>query len=77
MMMKNKKIIFSIIFLLVATVVGTSIYSFYQNRHQTLTIGIYTGSSWNVPNGHQYHMIDYAIHQFKKTHPVVTLEIRT
>lgn len=73
MMMKNKKIIFSIIFLLVATVVGTSIYSFYQNRHQTLTIGIYTGSSWNVPNGHQYHMIDYAIHQFKKTHPNVKI----
>ena len=50
----------------------------YSNKNphlrQTLTIGLYTGSSWNVPNDQQYHMINYAIHEFKKEHPNVKIK---
>lgn len=48
----------------------------YQTSHEkkTLTIGLYTSSSWDVPNGHQYHVIDYAIKKFKKEHPEIKVK---
>lgn len=45
-----------------------------KENEKTLTIGIYTSSSWNVPNGHQYKVIDYAIRKFKQEHPDIKIK---
>ena len=36
-----------------------------------LKIGVYAGSSWDVPNGNDYKVIDTAIKRFEKLHPRV------
>lgn len=36
-----------------------------------LKIGIYAGSSWDVPNGNDYKVIDTAISRFEKLYPNV------
>ena len=51
--------------ILIALLVGLS-KSIYDSLHPTLTVGIYTGSSWDVPNSHQYRMINYITKKFKK-----------
>ena len=38
-----------------------------------LRLGIYAGSSWDVPNGHEYELIDQVIGRFEKEHPNVTV----
>ncbi|MDO4912726.1 MAG: extracellular solute-binding protein [Lactobacillus sp.] len=70
-MTKNKKKLtfISIILLLLIAVCGY--FAKVSNEPKTLTIGIYTGSYWDVPQGDSYHMIDYVVKQFKKTHPNV------
>ena len=45
-----------------------------KENEKTLTIGIYTSSSWNVPNGHQYKVTDYAIRKFKQEHPDIKIK---
>ena len=76
-MNKKKVLLFPILIVLVLLLSGISLV-IYSNKNphprQTLTIGLYTGSSWNVPNDQQYHMIDYAIHEFKKEHPNVKIK---
>ena len=42
-------------------------------RKIELRLGIYTGSSWDVPNGHEYELIDLIIDRFEKAHPNVTV----
>ena len=56
--------------LLIVLLVGLS-KSIYDSLHPTLTIGIYTGSSWDVPNSRQYRMINYITKKFKKDYPNV------
>lgn len=75
-MKKNKKLwlIPLAIFVIVVALICNWVFSIRANEHPTLTVGIYTGSSWNVPNGHQYRMIDYEIKEFKKLHPNVKIE---
>ena len=38
-------------------------------RQTTLTIGIFAGSNWDVPNGNSYQVIDTAIEAFEQSHP--------
>lgn len=56
--------------LLIVLLVGLS-KSIYDSLHPTLTICIYTGSSWDVPNSRQYRMINYITKKFKKDYPNV------
>ena len=42
-------------------------------RKIELRLGIYTGSSWDVPNGHEYELIDRVIDRFEKAQPNVTV----
>ena len=47
----------------------------YQgNRKTVLTIGVYSGSYWNTPNGNCYQILDEAIALFEKSHPGVKVE---
>ena len=45
-----------------------------MNRETVLTIGVYSGSYWNTPNGKCYHILDEAIALFEEAHPGVKVE---
>ncbi|MCY7157683.1 sugar ABC transporter substrate-binding protein [Streptococcus gallolyticus subsp. gallolyticus] len=63
------KLWLSVLVLLSACVGG---YVYYQMQQKTiLKIGVYAGSSWDVPNGNDYKVIDTAIKRFEKLHPSV------
>ena len=44
------------------------------NQETVLTIGVYSGSYWNTPNGNCYEILDEAIALFEQAHPGVTVE---
>ncbi|WP_205402123.1 ABC transporter substrate-binding protein [Streptococcus lutetiensis] len=70
-MTKLKKYRFLLVFLL-ALCVGLGGYVYYRMQQKTvLKIGVYAGSSWDVPNGNDYKVIDTAIKRFEKLHPNV------
>ena len=43
-------------------------------QETALTIGVYSGSYWNTPNGNSYQILDDAIAIFEQAHPGVTVE---
>ena len=45
-----------------------------ESRDTVLTIGVYSGSYWNTPNGNCYEILDEAISVFEKAHPGVKVE---
>ena len=45
-----------------------------SNQETVLTIGVYSGSYWNTPNGNCYQILDDAIQMFEQSHPGVTVE---
>ena len=44
------------------------------NKEKVLTIGVYSGSYWNTPNGNSYQILDEAIAIFEQSHPGVKVE---
>ena len=44
------------------------------NQETVLTIGVYSGSYWNTPNGNCYQILDEAISLFEQSHPGVEVE---
>jgi len=46
----------------------------FGNRETVLTIGVYSGSYWNTPNGNCYQILDEAIALFEEAHPGVKVE---
>ena len=57
---------------LLVIVIGVTAFIYHQAHQKTiLKIGIYAGSSWDVPNGNDYKVIDTAISHFEKRHPDV------
>ena len=44
------------------------------NKETVLTIGVYSGSYWNTPNGNCYQILDEAITLFEESHPGVNVE---
>lgn len=44
-------------------------HSFFERVE--LRLGVYSGSSWDVPNGNEYRLIDQVIERFEKKHPRV------
>lgn len=69
------KKIFLYLGVLLLCIAGAATYYYHQvQNNQTLTIGIYNGSSWNVPDNNQYKMIDYIIAKFKKKYPNVQIK---
>lgn len=43
----------------------------------TLTLGLYSGSSWDVPDDQSYQVIDQAIKRFEKKYPYVHVEYKS
>ena len=60
---------------LVLALIGFSlmmIYLFLSSRREiTITLGMFTGSNWDVYNAESYKVIDDAIEKFEKEHPNV------
>jgi len=46
----------------------------FGNKETVLTIGVYSGSYWNTPNGNCYQILDDAITLFEESHPGVKVE---
>ena len=44
------------------------------NQETVLTIGVYSGSYWNTPNGNCYQILDDVITLFEQAHPGVKVE---
>ena len=47
---------------------------YFGNKETVLTIGVYSGSYWNTPNGNCYQILDDAIALFEESHPRVKVE---
>lgn len=47
---------------------------YFGNKETVLTIGVYSGSYWNTPNGNCYQILDEAISLFEESHPGVKVE---
>lgn len=67
---------------LIMTLVSISLVLIYclindPSREITLTLGLYAGSSWDVPNGESYQVIDQAIQKFEKKYPNVKIEYKS
>jgi len=45
-----------------------------SGKETVLTIGVYSGSYWNTPNGNCYQILDEAIAMFQQSHPGVKVE---
>ena len=45
-----------------------------EKKETVITIGVYSGSYWNTPNGNCYHILDEAISLFEEAHPGVKVE---
>lgn len=50
---------------------------YYQQKSKVITVAFYTGSSWDVPNGKPYQVIDEAIKEFHKQYPNVKVKYET
>ena len=48
--------------------------AFCGKQETVLTIGVYSGSYWNTPNGNCYQILDEAIALFEQSHPGVKVE---
>ena len=46
----------------------------FADQETVLTIGVYSGSYWNTPNGKCYQILDEAISLFEQSHPGVKVE---
>ena len=57
--------------LLVGLVVALLVTWLVQRSSPVLTVGIFAGSNWGVPQGEPYAVIDRAIEKFEERHPGV------
>ena len=59
---------------LLILILGLSLAWHIGNKETVLTIGVYSGSYWNTPNGDCYQILDEAIKLFEEAHPGVKVE---
>lgn len=71
--MKIKKI-WVLILVVLTSITLFSVYTNSAKKHITLTLGMYAGSNWDVPNGNGYQIYEDAIRRFEKKYPNVTVE---
>ena len=58
-----------LVLMLLLSMVGCGV-----NKETVLTIGVYSGSYWNTPNGNCYQILDEAIAMFEQANPGVKVE---
>ena len=59
---------------LLALVICLCLAGFAGDQETVLTIGVYSGSYWNTPNGNCYEILDEAIALFEESYPDVKVE---
>ena len=52
----------------------TCFLGWYLTRPKVLTVGLFAGSNWNVPEGDSYALLEEAIKRFEAEHPGVTVK---
>ena len=52
----------------------TCFLGWYLTRPKVLTVGLFAGSKWDVPEGDSYAMLEEAIKRFEAEHPGVTVK---
>lgn len=52
----------------------TCFLGWYLTRPKVLTVGLFAGSNWNVPEGDSYALLGEAIKRFEAEHPGVTVK---
>ena len=52
----------------------TCFLGWYLTRPKVLTIGLFAGSNWNVPEGDSYALLEEAVKRFEAEHPGVTVK---
>lgn len=67
----HKKFVFGVIVIILCLGLGTWIYD--QKRTITLSLGVFSGSNWEVPETDSYELLDQAISEFEATHPNVRI----
>ena len=58
----------------VLLLLGLCLAGYFCSKETVLTIGVYSGSYWNTPNGNCYQILDEAITLFEQSHPGVKVE---
>ena len=61
------------VFLTAALVTAAASLYFFQHK-RTITLGLFTGSPWDVPDAYTYQLIDDAVEKFESGHPGVTVK---
>ncbi|MGT2924948.1 ABC transporter substrate-binding protein [Streptococcus caviae] len=51
-----------------------SFFVFQSRQKKILRLGVYAGSSWDVPSGKEYQFLDEVISRFEKKHPNVEVQ---
>ena len=70
---KNSKIIVCTI-IFITLLLGVFLFFKVKYSRPVLTIGVYTDSSWNVPNGDADCVTKLAIKKFKKKYPNIVIK---
>lgn len=72
-LIRNKKILCCVLFLFITF---SALFLFFKVKYSkpTLTIGVYTDSSWEVPNGDADRVTKIAIKKFKEKYPNVQIK---
>lgn len=68
----KSKYIFPVCIIAICLLVGFACFNAYRNR--TITIGVFVGSPWGVPDAYSYEFIDDAIKAFEDKYPGVHVE---
>ena len=55
-------------------VLMTCFLGWYLTRPKVITVGLFAGSNWNVPEGDSYALLEEAIKRFEAEHPGVTVK---
>ncbi len=78
MIEKIKKKIYLLIFggIIIAILLISGIY-YYTHRQETITLGVFVGNAWNVPNSSSYQLIEDAIDKFERGNKGVKVEYKS
>lgn len=75
MMEKVKKKIYLFIFLGIGiAVIFMSVIYYDTHRQKTITLGVFVGNGWNVPNSSSYQLIEDAIDKFERENKGIKVE---
>lgn len=68
------KINYLLLGIALALVAFLLLYYFSAKRNNTVTLGVFVGSPWDVPSVYTYEFLDSAIQKFEEKNPNVTVE---